>query len=324
MRKARLKIEGVSAVYHIITRVVGGQLLLDDVAKERLRIMVRENARFSGVEVVTQCIMGNHFHILVRVPEEASVSDAELLRRAAGYYKKKSPYRDLLEQTFSDFGGKLPEDLRSGLTSRMGDISFYMKELKQRFTKWFNKQHGRFGTLWSERFKSVIVEDEPSVISTVAAYVDLNPVRAGLVTDPKDYRWCGYAEAVAGDRDARNGLARFHERKSWSCVSSEYRKLLFVSSGVSGRSDKAVLDREAIKRVVEEGGELALAEVLRIRIRYFSDGVALGSRDFVNGVFAEFRDRFGARRKTGARDLKGIRPLTALKSLRNLRTAPFG
>ena len=97
-----------------------------------------------------------------------------------------------------------------------------------------------------------------------------------------------------------------------------------MKSGVSGRSDKAVLDREVIKRVVEEGGELALAEVLRLRIRYFSDGVALGLREFVNGVFAEFRDRFGSRRKTGIRSLRGIRVFDTLKSLRNLRTAPFG
>lgn len=324
MRIARLKIEGDSAVYHVITRVVGGQLLLDDIAKERLRVMVRENARFSGVEIVTQCIMGNHFHLLVRVPGETAVSDPELLRRAFGYYGKRSPYRKLLEQSFSEFGGQLPEDLRKGLASRMGDISFYMKELKQRFTKWFNKQHGRFGTLWSERFKSVIVEDEPSVVSKVAAYIDLNPVRAGLVSDPKDYRWCGYAEAAAGDRDARRGLAGFHEKKVWRFVSAEYRKLLFVKSGVSGRSDKAAVDREAIKRVVEEGGELALAEVLRLRIRYFSDGVALGSREFVNGVFAQFRDRFGAGRKSGARELRGLRPLGELKTLRNLQVSPFG
>jgi putative transposase len=119
-------------------------------------------------------------------------------------------------------------------------------------------------------------------------------------------------------------LASFHEKNGWRFVSSEYRRLLFVKSGVSGRSDKAVLDREAIKRVVEEGGELALAEVLRIRIRYFSDGVALGSQEFVNGVFAEFRDRFGAHRRSGARDLRGIRALDAMKSLRNLRAAPFG
>ncbi len=56
-----------------------------------------------------------------------------------------------------------------------------MKELKQRFSRWYNRQTGRFGTLWAERFKSVLVEDHPANVETLAAYIDLNPVRAGLV-----------------------------------------------------------------------------------------------------------------------------------------------
>ena len=79
--------------------------------------------------------------------------------------------------------GHLPADLRTGLAGRMGDVSEFMKELKQRFSKWFNKERNRFGTLWAERFKSVLVEDQPGAVQVVAAYVDLNPVRAGLVTD---------------------------------------------------------------------------------------------------------------------------------------------
>ena len=43
---------------------------------------------------------------------------------------------------------------------------------------------------------------------TMAAYIDLNPLRAGMVGDPKDYRWSGYAEAVAGGKLARNGMMR--------------------------------------------------------------------------------------------------------------------
>jgi hypothetical protein len=102
----------------------------------------------------------------------------------------------------------------------MGDVSVFMKELKQRFSKWFNKERNRFGTLWAERFKSVLVEDQPGVVQTVAAYVDLNPVRAGLVKDPKDYRWCGYAEAVGGNETARRGLASVHRSAEWSAASS--------------------------------------------------------------------------------------------------------
>ena len=71
----------------------------------------------------------------------------------------------------------------------MSDLSAYMKIVKQRFTQWFNKKHARRGTLWEDRFKSTLVEDGHAA-RVVAGYIDLNPVRAALVRDPKDYRWC--------------------------------------------------------------------------------------------------------------------------------------
>jgi putative transposase len=88
----------------------------------------------------------------------------------------------------------------------MGDVSAFMKELKQRFSRWYNEVHDRYGTLWAERFKSVLVEDDSDALRTVAAYIDLNSVRAGLTPDPKDYRYSGYGEAVAGSGKARAGL----------------------------------------------------------------------------------------------------------------------
>lgn len=62
-----------------------------------------------------------------------------------------------------------------------------------------------FETLWAERFKSVLVEGFGNALETVAAYIDLNPVWAGIVEDPKDYRFCGYAEAVAKEVKALTG-----------------------------------------------------------------------------------------------------------------------
>ena len=90
--------------------------------------------------------------------------------------------------------------------ARMWDVSAYMKLVKQRFTQWYNGRTGRKGTLWEERFRSVLVEGAGEALVTMAAYIDLNPVRAGLVKDPKDYRWSGYGEAVAGRKRARNGV----------------------------------------------------------------------------------------------------------------------
>ena len=79
----------------------------------------------------------------------------------------------------------------------------FMKTVKQRFSVWYNRNHGRYGTLWADRFKSVVVEGEGNPLQTMAAYIDLNPVRAGIVDDPKNYRFCGYAEAVAGEGRAK-------------------------------------------------------------------------------------------------------------------------
>ncbi len=62
--------------------------------------------------------------------------------------------------------------------------------------------------LWAERFRSVLIEGRPLVLQTVAAYIDLNPVRAHLCRDPKDYRFCGYAEAIGGSGRARRGIER--------------------------------------------------------------------------------------------------------------------
>jgi putative transposase len=212
--------------------------------------LIRQHARFCGIEVITHCVMSNHFHLLLRVPESRAVSDDELVQRMSAFYNRNSPYLTAVLEAYEE-NGELTEHLRQGVLSRMGDISVFMKELKQRFAKWYNKQCNRFGTLWAERFKSILVEDRASVLATVAAYIDLNPVRSGLVEDPKDYRWCGYAEAAVGLQDAREGFKSFHHFADWRSVAREYRKYLFIRAGVAGGIGKRVLDRETIRKVVK-------------------------------------------------------------------------
>ena len=251
----RFKVKGFTATYHVMSHSVNGTPYFDDRSKEVLRKMIRQVADFSGVEVLTYCVMSNHYHVLVRVPpavglidsvgkgfsvnsadsvrsassagsgqagsaefsafaQDSSVSsggwgsegsaesdsgscgisDAELLRRYRVLYPRPTKYRTariaVMEQKLAEDGEEAAE-IRRGLLARMGDVSEYMKTLKQRFSVWYNRSHGRVGTLWSERFKSVLVEGCGNPLQTMAAYIDLNPVRAGLVNDPKDYRFCG-------------------------------------------------------------------------------------------------------------------------------------
>ena len=132
--------------------------------------------------------MGNHFHLLVRMYPEAAFTDAEVRTRFQRYYH-------------SDRNRKLTDGQIPTLRAKWASLSDYVKEIKQDFSRWYNKRHGRKGFFWGERFKSVLVENGDTLINCLA-YIDLNPVRAGLVEQPEDYRWCSLAYHVqTGNKD---------------------------------------------------------------------------------------------------------------------------
>jgi REP element-mobilizing transposase RayT len=321
----RIKMKDGPVTVHCLSRIVGAQKLLDDWGKEKLTEMLRKQAAFCGVEVIAYCIMSNHFHVLVRVAPTPPLSDGQLIERLECLYGRQGDLTLLARQAVAE-RGKIDENLRQRLLARMGDVSVFMKELKQRFSLWYNGHHERFGTLWAERFKSVLVEDQPTTLEVVAAYIDLNPVRAGLVEDPKDYRFCGYADALAGNKVARQGyqgLRSFPPGKRWAEGAAEYRQRLFLRAGTAGQSGKVVLTKEQIRAVLKRGGALSVGEVFRLRVRHLSDGVALGTRGFVNEVFARHREKFGAKRKDGARPIRALASL-GLTTLRDLRVRALG
>ena len=283
-----MKVGGCDAVYHCMTRTVNGEFLFKGREKEVLRKMIRQVADFCGVEVLTYCIMSNHFHVLVKVPSGQPVSDSELMRRYKVLYPKPTKYQQasigiMLAQLKA--GGEEAEAIRRKLLARMSDVSEFMKALKQRFSVWYNRSHRRYGTLWAERFKSVLVEGRGNPLQTMAAYIDLNPVRAGLVEDPKDYRFCGYAEAVAGVAVATRGLIHIwsdHGAKQVDSALQAHRMLIFGRHASEAGLPEMTRER-ALKILDEENGELPKAAILRCRIRYFTDGVILGSAEFVRG-----------------------------------------
>ena len=161
-----------------------------------------------------------------------------------------------------------------------------------------------------DRFKSVLVENGEA-LQTMAAYIDLNPVRAGLVQDPKDYRWCGYAESVGGSKRARRGLCRVMGKPidSWAENGSWYRCWLMTDGEeVEENKQYQVRTRKGIsaskvKKELARGGSLPNATRLRSHVKYYTTGLALGSREFVNGLFEANRGKFGPKRKQGAKPL---------------------
>jgi putative transposase len=70
-----------------------------------------------------------------------------------------------------------------------------MQALGRRYVQYFNRRHHRTGTLWEGRYRATLVDSEAYLL-TCMAYIDLNPVRAGLVGRPADYRWSSHGHYV--------------------------------------------------------------------------------------------------------------------------------
>ena len=330
MRIPRIKIAPHmgAAIYHCMSRTVNGERYLDDPAKEVFRKQMWQIAEFCGVQVLTYAIMSNHFHVLVRVPKKTTPDDNELLRRFHILYPKPNRYQTFRIETIAEQlknGDPAANPWRKQQLALMGDVSQFMKLLKQRFAIWFNSNHKRFGPVWSDRFKSVLVEGRGNATLTMSAYIDLNPVRAGLVDDPKDYRFCGYSEAVAGRKPAQAGLATViatasgNANTTWREASASYRMILF-GAGTAARANKAAITPEALAKVIAEKGTLPLHTVLRCRLRHFTCGAVLGTKAFVAEQHAAIRRRAGRRARTRPRPLPNITDwgdMTTLHGLRN-------
>lgn len=327
MRRARLKIpaEKGEAVYHLLSRTVNGEGILETAEKEFFRRQMWQVAEFAGLEILTYAIMSNHFHILVRVPQKIPVADEELLRRYRILYPTPTKYQSaslaVIEAELKRNGPEA-EKWRARQLSLMNDVSAFMKLLKERFSIWYNQRNKRFGPVWSDRFKSVLVEPTGRTIETMAMYIDLNCVRAGIVTDPKDYRYCGYAEAVGGHEPAQCGVQSVLGLP-WARAQEAYRLMLFTT-GAAPREGGASITPEQLRVVVRQGGKLPLADVLRCRVRYFTTSAVLGSREFVEQHVLEYRQQFQVGERVFARDLPAVTDWGRLAGLRAIRGELFG
>jgi len=316
----RLKLD-TAATYHVMSRIVDKQLIIKDLEKCYLRGLLSRLEVFTGCKVRTFSFLDNHFHILLHVPLKIELDDKEVKRRAKVLYGAKK--YALMEDQWKEWqeGGqeyRVAEQLDK-FRARMFELSQFMKTFKQCFSIYYNSNHERRGTLWEERFKSVLVEESEYAQLVVGAYIDLNPVRAGIVKDPKDYRWSGYGEAVGGIKLLGAYAAESKRNICDLFVNSEvdekqalmqYREILYSQGAcrhdeLTGQVIRAGFSREQVDKVLDGGGRLPLIEALHCKVRYFSDGVVIGGKAFVDKILKERSDIFtGKRRARGAKEMK--------------------
>ena len=291
-----------------MSRTAGGEFLFGPEEKEGLRKLIWKMAQFFGVKVLTYCVMDNHFHILVRVKDRQKFGRKFYGEKGEEHLLKhlKSMYsRAFLEKLKTEIESlralgleKDVEALLDQFRNRFCDLSVYMKEVKERFSRWYNKKHSRTGTLWQGRFKSVLVEDGEA-LQTMSSYIDLNPVRAGIVKDSKDYRWCAYAEAVAGSSRAGRGLCDVldvptdtfsenqHTYRSWLCTDG-LEVIENKAPNEQGKVKRKGMSEANVDKVIKLGGKLSRHELLLSKVKYFSDGIVIGSQSFITAQRRRF------------------------------------
>jgi putative transposase len=301
-RTTRLLIPDQATVYHVMSRSALAEFPLGEVEKDYLIHLMKSLSRLYFSEILGFCCMGNHFHLLVRMLPDDGFSDAELQQRHEMFFGEQKQFCD----------GHIPF-----YRQKYASLSEFVKELKQRFSRWYNKRTGRRGFFWSERFKSVIVESGDTLINCLA-YIDLNPVRAGIVNKPEDYRHSSLGYHVQqGNLDGFLSLD-FGLDASIETDDKErlrrYRQYVYevgeLETAHGARIAPEIAEKERCK-----GYQISRKERFLYRSRYFTDSAVIGTRDFVQESFQRFRNALNITKDRQPKRITGLDKMYSLKRL---------
>lgn len=219
MRKCRLIETG--RCYHLISRIAHRAFFLTPDERTRTVDLIRRVEEFSGVLVLAYAVMTNHIHIYIYVPEAESIGEEGILRRIKALYRDASlsdvlaEWCRLRDEEMRERAAPRVDDgyvsrfarYKESFLRRMWNSAEFMRTFKQHFTMSYNGRREHFGTMWEGRYHERNHKPEESAMWKTSGYVDANPVKAGIVNRPEDYRWCSFAAACAGDEKAQRGYA---------------------------------------------------------------------------------------------------------------------
>ena len=304
-RIPRMVIKDETAIYHVMSRTALDGFPLGDIEKDFMLDLIKRYSALYLVEILGFCLMGNHFHLLVKMLPEYKFSDEDIKKRYMGFYGD--------DRVFAD--GQIPS-----LRAKLSNLSEFIREIKVGFARYYNRRHNRRGYFWGDRFKSVIVEKGETLINCLA-YIDLNPLRAGLVDRPEEYRWnsLGY-HLQAGNKD--NFLSLDFGLQEFGILDAKerlrgYRRYVY-EAGALDRSE--VGQRKVIREAVVEKERKKQFKISRVdrfqyRTRYFTDSGIIGTKEYVSINYKRFKHLFYSKHEKKPKPIKGLDGMYSLKRL---------
>ena len=304
-RTQRLIINDESTVYHVMSRTALDGFPLGDIEKDFMLDLIRRYAALYLVEILGFCLMGNHFHILVRMFPEHKFTDEDIQKRYVAFYGD--------ERIFA-------EGLVPSLREKLSSLSEFMREIKVGFARFYNRRHKRRGYFWGDRFKSVIVENGETLINCLA-YIDLNPLRAGLVERPEQYRWnsLGY-HIQTNNRDnflsTDFGLKEFNVKSKKERI-RRYRRYVYEAGSLNKpmKGNAKVIKDKVLDKERGREFELSRSDRFKYRTRYFTDSGIIGSKEFVSDHYRKFKDLFMSKNEKIPKPVAGLDGIFSLKRL---------
>ena len=231
MSNSNHRITDYGTVHHLTSRIAHRVYFLKEEERNDFQELMLRVAHFCGLRLLGWCIMENHFHILVYLPNPETPSQGEVISR----YRSLSGVmgRDDLACDFDrwarqgETGAKLIDDAVRRLRNRMYSIAWFMKLVKQWFTEGYNSRNSHRGTMWESTYHDRVIFDlDSQATRDCICYIHLNPIRAAITSSFDAYPWSSLTAAREGDPVALSGLrmtyggasddnelfARHHER----------------------------------------------------------------------------------------------------------------
>ncbi len=289
-------------VYHVMSRTALDGFPLEDLEKDYLMELIKKFARLYFVDILGFCLLGNHFHLLLRMHPESMFSDDEIKARLEDFYQGD---RVIHKERIPHYRDKL------------GSLSELVKEIKQGFTRFYNREKKRRGFFWGQRFKSLIVENGDTLIYCLA-YIDLNPVRANIVDRPEDYRWntLGYL-LQTGNKDGFLSLEfglDGQEKLDKKGKIERYRRFVYEIGALPTDKGKSI-EWKVLQKQRDKEFKITRAECFRYRTRYFTDSGVIGTKKFVMENYQRFRWCFESKKEKIPNPVKGLDGMFSLKRL---------
>lgn len=176
--------------YHCISRCVRGAFLCGEGFAHRKAWIEQRLETLAAQFAVSVCgfaVMDNHLHVLVRLDPAAgnAWNDEDVVRRWLAVYPPRTLDTDdpACVQARVDGELKRPKQVAE-YRRRLQALGWFMKALKEPLARMANKEDDCKGTFWEGRFKSIAILDEEALLAT-CAYIDLNPVAAGIAATPE-------------------------------------------------------------------------------------------------------------------------------------------